>query len=143
MASEVTVEAMDIDHEMAEAAAQVDWHKVTEAEAASFGLAVSFYREVVQAWLLRRAQWGTAVGGVISMAVLSIVCMLCHTSGWFALMVIIGSQVVRALWLYLKSYRAARVCGQFEQQCIDVVGELAQLHPYQEPSAPAAAPAGQ
>jgi hypothetical protein len=131
--SEVTIQSADVDVDvdtlMTDEASKVDWHQVKEEEAASFGLALALYRDVYHSHLLRRNAWGTATGGVISASVLSLVAWLCGASGWFALAIVIGTQLIRALWLYRKAYVAAQIVGQFEQQAVDVLRELAQLHP--------------
>src|SRR5579875_3124364 len=102
--SEATIHDVDvqIDALMTDEGARVDWHQVTEAEASGFGLALALYRDVVHTYQNRRTAWGTATGGVISMAVLALACILVGAGPWFALSVILGTQAIRALWLYLK-----------------------------------------
>lgn len=120
-----------VDALMMDEAAKVDWHKVTEAEATSFGLAMGLYRDVSHSKQHRRVAWGTATGGVISMSVLSLACLLIGTGPWFALSVVLGSQAIRALWLYLKAYQASRDVKFMEQQALEVIRELAAAHPAQ------------
>lgn len=110
-------------------ASKVNWHKVTEAETASFGLALGICRDARTDHCQRRIAWGTATGGVISASVLALCCLFLNVGTGFTVSVIIASQAARVLWLYLKAHRASRDIGVFEQQTIDVAKELATLHP--------------
>ena len=122
---------INIDARLVDEAGAVDWHRVSEEEASSFGLALGMYRDVVHTHEKRRVAWGTATGGVISMSVLSLACLLCGTGPWFALSVVLGSQAIRALWLYLKAHQSSRDVKMLEEQAIDVAKELACRHPTQ------------
>lgn len=66
------------------------------------------------------------------MAVLTVACLLCHCSPWFTLSVVIGTQAIRALWLYLKAHQASRDVKVFEHQAHDILKELAKAHPATE-----------
>jgi len=128
---EVTVPDVDIEVDalMMDEAARVDWHKLTEAEAAGFGLAMGLYRDVSHSHQYRRMAWGTATGGVISMSVLVGACLLFGSGPWFALSVVIGTQALRALWLYWKAHQARQDVRFMEQQALQVIRELAAAHP--------------
>lgn len=133
--SEPVIHDVDIavDARLVDEASQVDWHAVSTAEASSFGLALGLYRDVVHTHEKRRVAWGTATGGVISMSVLAIACLLCGTGPWFALSVVVATQMVRALWLYLKVHQSSRDVQALEGQAVDVARELAAIHPAGDP----------
>jgi hypothetical protein len=112
-------------------AAGVDWHQLTETEVAEFGLALGVYRELSNVQNARYVAWGTAAGSAISVSVLALACSLCHANTWTVAAIIV-SQTVRALWLYLKAHRSIHDSREMEQQAIDVVKELALLHPVKQ-----------
>jgi hypothetical protein len=107
----------------------IDWHAVSEAEGASFGLALGIHRDALHVYEKRYVAWGTVVGGVISMAVLSLVALLAGAGPAFALKLVIVTQVVRALWLLWKTYHCGKDVLGLGQQAIDFAHELAQRHP--------------
>jgi hypothetical protein len=133
MHSEPTVLDTALDAGLINESAKIDWHSVSEAEASSFGLALGLYRDVAHTCEKRRVAWGTAVGGVISMSVIAISCLLIGTGPWFAISVVVCSQLVRALWLYLKAYQSSRDVRMLGDQALDVVKELATIHPAGDP----------
>ena len=130
--SETIVNNACRDEVMADETSRVDWHQITEQEGVTFGIAVSLYNDVVQTYEKRRTAWATATGGVISMSVLAIFCALCHTNPWITVGVIVGTQALRTLWLYRNVYLAAQDTKMMERQAIEVVRELAALHPVQK-----------
>ena len=131
MTTSMTDVDIQVDALMMDEAARVNWHALNEAEAASFGLAMGLLRDVSHTHQQRRVAWGTATGGVISMSVLALACMAFGAGPWFALGVVIGTQAIRALVLYLKAHRAAQDVKFVEQQALEVIRELAAAHPDQ------------
>jgi hypothetical protein len=129
--SEPTIHDVDVavDARIADETAAVDWDAVTTSEASAFGLALGLYRDVLHTYEKRRVAWGTATGGVISMSVLALACILMHAGPWFALSVVLGTQTLRALWLYLKAHQSRRDVKALEEQALDYAKELAAIHP--------------
>jgi hypothetical protein len=110
--------------------AKVDWHAVTEGEAASFGLALGLYREQAEVHQNRHVAWGTSAGGVISMSVLTCVCLtVIGANPAITLAAVIAAQVIRAGWLYHKVVAAGTDVRALRDQVIDVTKRIAELHP--------------
>lgn len=120
---------LDVDERIMKEVDAVDWKKVSEKEAASFGLAVGFFRDSVQAWKQLRTAWGTCVGSVITMSVLALICILAGTGPGFALALIITHQAVRAAVLWWKARQAQRVVEETERQAVNTATELAAMYP--------------
>ena len=122
---------IQVDALMMDEASRVNWHALSEGEAASFGLAMGLLRDVSHTHQQRRVAWGTATGGVISMTVLALACLVFGSGPWFALSVVIGTQAIRALVLYWRTHQASRDVKFVEQQALEVIRELAAAHPAQ------------
>lgn len=129
--SEPTIHDVDIevDARIADETSQVDWDAVTTSEATAFGLALGMYRDVVHTYEKRRVAWGTATGGVISMCVLALACLLLRTGPLFALSIVLATQAMRALWLFWKSVQSKQDVKLLEGQAMEVALDLARLHP--------------
>lgn len=121
----------DIDRRIAGEVANVDWHTVSEAEGASFGLALGLYRDVLHSYEKRRVAWGTATGGVISLTAMCLLGLAVHAPPLFILTLIIVTQTARALWLFYKTRQSAGDVGLLEQQAVDSARLLADAHPVQ------------
>ena len=92
----------DVDEKILAQVGGVDWHRVCEADAARFGLAVGIYRDSHQSWQLFRTAWGTATCSVISICALTLVCMVAGAGPAFTLGLVIAHQaVLRALYAYM------------------------------------------
>jgi len=118
----------DIDEKIIKHVDRVDWRRVSEADAAAFGLAVSFFRDSFQSWKLCRASWGTAVGGVLSTAVLAFACLAAGLGPAFALALVITHQVVRTTILWWRTRQAQKIVMETEQQAVDSAKQLTQLY---------------
>lgn len=121
-----------LDEQILKEVDSVDWHNVSEADAAGFGLAVGFFRDSNHLCQLRRAAMGAALGGVLSMSVLASFGLLMGASAGFILGLIIVHQLVRTTILWWKSRQAFKMHGEIEQQAIQAARELASKHPAKE-----------
>jgi len=119
----------DIDSEVLEEAQKVDWHSVSEPEAVSFGLAMGYHREAQQQYVQRRVAFYTVFGGVINIAVMSIVGVVLLHDTIVALGGIACSQLGRLGWLWWKQKQSERAAEAIFQQALDVTKQLAQFHP--------------
>ena len=129
--SEPTVHDVDIavDARIVDETAKVDWDSVTTPEASGFGLCLGLYRDVIHTYEKRRVAWNTALGGVLSISVMALVCFFWGLGPGTALTAIVGSQLGRTLWLYWKAHQSLRDVQDLEAQAIDYAKDLAKNHP--------------
>jgi hypothetical protein len=109
-------------------AGDVKWDAVSAREAASFGLALGTLRDAQQWHGLRRAAWGTSIGGAASACVLASFTALvldCRA----ALVVVLISQAARTAWLWAKQLRTALDVRSARHEAIEAVNALARAHP--------------
>ena len=117
-------EQIDIDAKIIKQLNGVNWHEVSEADAASFGLSVGFFRDAQHAWKLHRAACGCAAGGVISSAVLALVCLYAGMTPSFTLALVLIHQVVRTIVLWFRARQAQKVVAETQQQAVDTATNL-------------------
>jgi hypothetical protein len=120
-----------IDSRLDEAAAGIDWHAVSQEEAARFGLSLGLYRDVLQAHQKRYVAYGTAAGGVISMTVLVTAAQLVGASPLFGLAIVVTSQTFRAFWLWWKAKQSGRDADALGWDAVFTARNLALDHPVQ------------
>jgi hypothetical protein len=125
-------ERSTVDDNVASEATNIDWHMVTEAEAASFGLALGLYRDIQQVYEKRRVAWGTALGGVVSMCVLILTAHFVGAGPRFALSIVVASQTIRVLWLWWKAQQSKQDVKALETQALELAHELSQQHPVRQ-----------
>jgi hypothetical protein len=118
-----------VDARIMDETSTVDWHAVSESEAASFGLSLGLYRDQVHVYEKRRVAWGTGTGSVLSISAMAAVAMLTHAGGWFAVSLIIFTQAFRAGWLYWKMRQSEKDIKLVQDSAIDNARHLAGLHP--------------
>lgn len=128
-------DAVEVDQTILKEVDAVNWSTVSEADAASFGLAVGFFRDSNRVCQLRRTAWGTAVGGVVSSSVLAILALALGAGPWFALNLVMVHQTIRAAVLWWRSRQALKQRAAIEQQALEVAKDLAQRYPAQDAEA--------
>lgn len=126
------VEQFSVDETIMKEVDSVDWHSVPEAEAASFGLAVGFFRDSNHVCQLRRAAAGTALGSIISMAVMTILAVLMRADAVFILCLILIHQSIRAGVLGWRSRQAMKEHRAIELQAIETARSLAERYPLRD-----------
>ena len=108
---------------------KVDWHQVPGNVAAGFGLSVGLFRDSVNVKQQRRIAWGTTIGGIVSMSVLAVTCMVTGTSGWFAVGLILIHQSLRSAFLFWKMKQSEKDMEELQEQAIDYAKHLAETYP--------------
>jgi len=77
-------------------------------------LAIDIADAALHAYEKRRVAWGTALGGVISVAMMTVLGVLVGASGYFIAGLIVTTQVFRTLWLGYKAFRAGQECDRLQ-----------------------------
>lgn len=125
-------DAVEIDDEILKELDSVDWHAVSQPDAASFGLSIGFFRDSNEACRLRKTALGTALGGVISTSVLAIVALLLGAGPWFALNLVMVHQVIRAAVLWWRARQTQKEREVIRQQAVDTAKRLVERYPLKD-----------
>lgn len=107
----------------------VDWHQVPENVVAGFGLSLGLFRDSAHVHQQRRVAWGTTVGGIISMALLCVACMVTGTSGWVTAGLIVVHQALRSGFLFWKMKNSEKDMELLQEQAVDYAKHLAEKYP--------------
>ena len=128
--SEPSIFDIDLaDARLVDETSKVNWHAVTEGEAAAFGLALSMYRDQVHVQDMRRAAMQNSFGTLISASVLSVLFLLAGVNPFVALGVIIASMTARTCLLVWANKETQSDVQVFEDQALECADNLAKLHP--------------
>lgn len=128
-------EAVEVDEQILKEVDNVDWHSVSEPEAASFGLSIGFFRDSNHACQLRKAALGTALGGMLSTSVLAILALLMGAGPAFALCLVLVHQLLRSAVLSWRSHQAKKQHAEIQQQAIATARRLAERYPARDAAA--------
>jgi hypothetical protein len=119
----------DIDDAIVEEVGKVNWHLVTESDAARFGLALGLFRDSVHAYQLRRTAFTTTFGGVIGIATMAIIFAAFGVSPAAAIAGITGAQLGRACHMWWKARQAKKHANEMQHQVTDAAKHLAAQYP--------------
>lgn len=117
-----------LDYRLENEVPEIDWKKLSERDAAEFGLLLGKYRELTHDEELRRCAFMTSVGGVIGIVAISIACMFAGIDV-YAAMIILFAQFLRSIRLYLKARKWRTWIVDLEDGTLDFARELAKRHP--------------
>lgn len=129
----IKVEVLDtsarIDAQIMDELTGIDWHSVSEREAAEFGVALGSYRDKVHACDTRRAAYWAMAGGCLSMLIVGLVVLLMGLKASDALGAVAVTQTARTLWLGWKKRQAEREVRLVEDRAVQLASDISQAHP--------------
>ena len=82
-------------------------------------LAIDIADEALNNYEKRFAAAGTSLGGVLSIAVLTVIGLFAGVSGYLIAGLIIATQSFRTLWLWYKAYYVGQECERLQREVLD------------------------
>ena len=107
----------------------VDWTKVSQDEAVSFGLSLGLYRDQMAAAGGTRIAWKTAVSFMLSVAIMISLLGLMGVAPKDILVTIIFTMLIRCGILWYNMAKAEKQVQGFEDEIRAIAARLAKLHP--------------
>lgn len=112
--------------------AAVDWHALSEEEAAKFGLRLGFYRDQYHVLEQRDVAWKTMAMSTLSMAIIALSLSFLKVGAQYILIAVIFTQMARMGVLCHKMMVARRNVKSYEADVVEEAQGLADAHPRQD-----------